>query len=183
MVHGAYTTGLLAPDLTTPYSQVGVIYVLALFPRDIAVMAILMYVQATVSCACLLTDWLWVSLSWCDTAASTFGRLFGRLTPPLPRRLPLLNLPLAPRKSVAGSAAATLTGALVAIGFWGWAVPAWQGYSAESAAEWGAVTWKWDSAPGVGVVSGGWLSLLALGAITGIISGVTEALGACTCHF
>lgn len=115
------------------------------------------------------------SLSWCDTAASTFGRLYGKYTWPLPRKL--VGLPLAPRKSFAGFAAAVLTGAVVAIGFWGWAVPAWQGYSVEAADTWGAVSWKWDEQPGVGAISGGWTSLALVGAVTGLVSGVAEALG------
>ncbi|KAG8904865.1 hypothetical protein FRB99_001032 [Tulasnella sp. 403] len=135
--------------------MVGVIYVLALFPRDIAVVAILI-------------------LSWCDTAASTFGRMYGKKTWPLPRRL--LGLPLAPRKSVAGSAAAILTGALVAAGFWGFAVPQWQGYSIEAAQKWGTVAWKWSDMPGQALVSGGWPSLVAVSTVTGVISGVVEAL-------
>lgn len=120
-----------------------------------------------------------ISLSWCDTAASTFGRLYGRYTPALPRRVPLLNLPLAQKKSLAGSAAGVATGALTAIFFWGWALPAWQGYSATTAVQLGAVSWKWADAPGVAVVSGGWASLVAMSLLVGLISGVVEALGAC----
>ncbi|KAG9046219.1 hypothetical protein FS837_004851 [Tulasnella sp. UAMH 9824] len=135
--------------------MVGVIYALALLPRDIGVMAILI-------------------LSWCDTAASTFGRLYGKYTWPLPRKF--LGLPFAPRKSFAGFAAAVLTGAAVAIGFWGWAVPQWQGYSVEAADTWGTVSWKWDEQPGVGIISGGWTSLALVGAVTGLVSGVAEAL-------
>ncbi|KAG8845285.1 hypothetical protein FRB96_002574 [Tulasnella sp. 330] len=117
-----------------------------------------------------------ICLSWCDTAASTFGRLFGRYTPALPRRIPFLNLPLAPKKSLAGSTAATLTGAITAIGFWGYAVPMWQGYSHLAASEWGPVSWKWAGAHGVGIMSGGAMSLGLVGLVVGLISGVTEAL-------
>ena len=67
--------------------------VLRWFPPDVAVMSVLL-------------------LSWCDTAASTFGRLYGRFTPRLRRG-----------KSVAGSAAAVVVGAMTAVVFWGWAVP------------------------------------------------------------
>lgn len=56
-------------------------------------------------------------LSWCDTAASTVGRIYGRYTPRLRRG-----------KSLAGSAAAALVGVLTAGVFWGWAVPRF-GYS------------------------------------------------------
>ncbi|KAL9009725.1 MAG: hypothetical protein Q9173_005273 [Seirophora scorigena] len=53
-----------------------------------------------------------VLLSWCDTAASTFGRLYGRYTPRIRKG-----------KSLAGSAAAMGVGMLTAGLFWGWAVP------------------------------------------------------------
>ncbi|MCJ1275457.1 hypothetical protein MMC21_003260 [Puttea exsequens] len=67
--------------------------VLRWFPSDVGVMAILL-------------------LSFCDTAASTFGRLWGRYTPRLRKG-----------KSVAGSAAALVVGAATAAVFYGWAVP------------------------------------------------------------
>jgi diacylglycerol kinase (CTP) len=51
-------------------------------------------------------------LSWCDTAASTFGRLYGRYTPRIRRG-----------KSLAGSLAAFLVGMGTAWWFWGWLVP------------------------------------------------------------
>lgn len=51
-------------------------------------------------------------LSWCDTAASTFGRLYGRYTPRIRRG-----------KSLAGSLAAFLVGVGTAAWFWGWLVP------------------------------------------------------------
>ena len=53
-----------------------------------------------------------VLLSWCDTAASTFGRLYGRYTIRLRRG-----------KSLAGSLAALATGCLTAAYFWGYLVP------------------------------------------------------------
>ncbi|KAJ3492036.1 hypothetical protein NLI96_g330 [Meripilus lineatus] len=80
---------------------IGVVFVLALYPLDVAIVSILI-------------------LSWADTAASTFGRMFGRYTPPLPRRVPILGIPFAPRKSLAGFIAGSLAGAAVAAGFWGW---------------------------------------------------------------
>ncbi|EIN14225.1 hypothetical protein PUNSTDRAFT_57981 [Punctularia strigosozonata HHB-11173 SS5] len=82
----------------------GVIFVLAVYPLDLAVVSILL-------------------LSWADTAASTFGRAFGRYTPPLPARIPVLGLPLAPRKSTAGFLAAFATGAGIVVGFWGFLAP------------------------------------------------------------
>ncbi|KAI9696019.1 MAG: hypothetical protein M1836_005850 [Candelina mexicana] len=66
---------------------------LTFFPKDIGVMSILL-------------------LSWCDTAASTFGRLYGRYTPRLRRG-----------KSLAGSIAAAIVGMGTAGMFWGWVVP------------------------------------------------------------
>lgn len=51
-------------------------------------------------------------LSWCDTAASTFGRWLGRYTPRIRKG-----------KSVAGSAAAALVGVGTAVAFWSWIAP------------------------------------------------------------
>ncbi|CAE6995541.1 hypothetical protein CFE70_000110 [Pyrenophora teres f. teres 0-1] len=62
-------------------------------PKDIAVMSILL-------------------LSWCDTAASTFGRLWGHLTPRVRKG-----------KSLAGSIAACVTGVITAAVWWGWLGP------------------------------------------------------------
>ncbi len=67
--------------------------VLRFFPKDVATVSILL-------------------LSWCDTAASTIGRLYGRYTPRIRRG-----------KSLAGSAAAVVVGAITAGMFWGWATP------------------------------------------------------------
>lgn len=67
--------------------------VLYSFPKDVAIMSVLL-------------------LSWCDTAASTFGRLWGRYTPRLRRG-----------KSLAGSAAAFLVGVATSYFFYGWLVP------------------------------------------------------------
>jgi diacylglycerol kinase (CTP) len=67
--------------------------VLRFAPKDIGVMGVLL-------------------LSWCDTAASTVGRLWGRHT-----------WRLRPGKSAAGSAAAVVVGVLTAWGFWGLLAP------------------------------------------------------------
>lgn len=67
--------------------------VLYSFPKDVGVMGVLL-------------------LSFCDTAASTFGRLYGRYTPRLRRG-----------KSLAGSTAAFIVGAVTAGAFWGWLAP------------------------------------------------------------
>lgn len=71
----------------------GAYVVLRFFPKDVGVMGVLL-------------------LSWCDTAASTFGRMYGRYTPRL-----------RPGKSLAGTAAAWLVGVVTAAAFWGWFVP------------------------------------------------------------
>lgn len=72
---------------------VGVYFALTFFPKDVGVVAILL-------------------LSWCDTAASTFGRLYGRYT-----------IRLRKGKSLAGSLAAFCVGVFVAAFFWGWLAP------------------------------------------------------------
>lgn len=64
--------------------------VLYFLPKDVGVMSVLL-------------------LSWCDTAASTFGRLWGRYTPRLRRG-----------KSLAGSLAAFFVGVATSYLFWGW---------------------------------------------------------------
>ncbi|CAI7596574.1 unnamed protein product [Penicillium manginii] len=71
----------------------GAYVVLRFFPKDVGVMGVLL-------------------LSWCDTAASTFGRLYGRYTPRL-----------RPGKSLAGTLAAWAVGVATAASFWGWFVP------------------------------------------------------------
>jgi diacylglycerol kinase (CTP) len=81
----------------------GVLFVLACYPRDVAVLSILI-------------------LSWADTAASTLGRLSSRHLPPgwnpaLPRRI--LGLPIARSKSAVGFLAAWATGTAVAVGYYG----------------------------------------------------------------
>lgn len=67
--------------------------VLRFFPKDIGVMSVLL-------------------LSWCDTAASTFGRLWGHRTWRVRKG-----------KSLAGSIAACITGVLTAVAFWGFIAP------------------------------------------------------------
>lgn len=71
----------------------GAYVVLRFFPKDVGVMGVLL-------------------LSWCDTAASTFGRLYGRYTPRLRQG-----------KSLAGTMAAWAVGVATAAAFWGWFVP------------------------------------------------------------
>jgi len=113
------------------------------------------------------------SLSWADTAASTIGRLCGSKTPRLPSRLPFLRLPLASRKSLAGFIAATVTGTLIAVGFWGWVAPLRSGPAGFS--------WVWEggtspSSSSTGA-TGSWIGLGVVGVVAGLVSGVAEALG------
>ncbi|KAG9245772.1 phosphatidate cytidylyltransferas-like protein [Calycina marina] len=63
------------------------------FPKDVAVMGVLL-------------------LSWCDTAASTIGRAYGRYTPRIRQG-----------KSLAGSLGAFAVGVITAAFFWGWLAP------------------------------------------------------------
>ena len=67
--------------------------VLFFFPKDVGVMGVLL-------------------LSWCDTAASTFGRAYGRYTPRIRRG-----------KSLAGSLGAFAVGVITAAAFWGYLAP------------------------------------------------------------
>lgn len=71
----------------------GAWFVLYFFPKDVGIMGVLL-------------------LSWCDTAASTFGRLWGRYTPRLRRG-----------KSLAGSLSAFLVGVATSWAFWGVLAP------------------------------------------------------------
>ncbi|EIW53793.1 diacylglycerol kinase [Trametes versicolor FP-101664 SS1] len=151
---------------------IGVIFVLAVYPLDIATVAILI-------------------LSWADTAASTVGRMFGAYTPPLPRTFPVLRLPLAPRKSLAGFLAGAATGAAIAVGFWGWFAPdaraaqlafylpagtlaAAQEVLPAQLAD--VVTKGMEAVQATGLPLGRWLGLGTLGAVCGLISGTAEAL-------
>jgi len=137
---------------------IGVNFALTFYPLDIATVAILI-------------------LSWADTAASTIGRLWGSYTPRLPSRTPVLRLPLAPRKSLAGFIAACVTGACIAVGFWTLLAPI------PRRVEGGDVTWFWDGgvrptgvdSPAFGGF-GGWLGLSLLAVFAGLVSGVAEAL-------
>ena len=135
------------------------------------------------------------SLSWADTAASTFGRLWGRYTPPLPRSL--LGLPLAPRKSLAGFAAAAITGAAITAGFWAVLAPMYDSIAACWSVEEGVRAFGVDhSAVGdaaraflreqgvPSLHSGGWVGLAIISVIAGLCTAVAEALGKLSvpCH-
>ncbi|KAG7832014.1 hypothetical protein KL920_000349 [Ogataea angusta] len=100
--------------------------------KDIAVMAVLL-------------------LSWSDTAASTFGRLYGHLTPKITKS-----------KSLAGSIAAFITGVGSSYLFYGYFVPAYPevNYYSEFA---------WEP-------SKSYLSLHTLSFLCGLVASVSEAL-------
>jgi len=124
--------------------MIGVITVLSAYPRDVAVASILL-------------------LSWADTAASIFGRLYGPKTGKLPSRL-LGFIPLLSRKSVAGSSAALLVGFLVSVIFWG-VCTSGMGNGLEEA------QWQWNQG-----CNGGWPGLMMLGVGAGLITSLIEAM-------
>ena len=124
--------------------------VLKFMPKDVAVMGILL-------------------LSWCDTAASTVGRLYGRYTPRIRRG-----------KSLAGSAAAAVVGMLTAGLFWGWASPRCgftEGFLFEGVLKLpevvrgGLLGWK----EGEGTV-GGWAALGIVSLWSGFVASASEVV-------
>ncbi|KAI1790014.1 hypothetical protein LXA43DRAFT_973862 [Ganoderma leucocontextum] len=157
---------------------IGVIFVLSVYPLDIATVSILI-------------------LSWADTAASTIGRLWGAYTPPLPPSLPLIpylpffRLPLAPRKSLAGFLAGSITGAAIAVGFWGFCYPVRDAQLLIQFPSTDALAAVYDLLPeatavvvkhsvhwmqNLDVPVGKWAGLTMLGVVSGVISGTAEAL-------
>ena len=97
----------------------------------------------------------------------------------------MLGLPFAPRKSLAGFIAASVTGALTAVAFWGWFAPSVNRPE---------VSWTWvdgfSTSPAAGddILNnvkqgqgpfnlGGWIGLGIIGVVAGLVSGVAEALG------
>lgn len=102
-------------------------------------------------------------LSWADTAASTFGRLYGHLTPRLP--LHLLGLPVATRKSLAGLIGSFATTALTTLVFWGFCT---RGMGAEL----GDAVWQWSQ-----LRTGGWLGIAILSVGAGAVTSIAEVLG------
>lgn len=124
--------------------------VLRFMPKDVATMGVLL-------------------LSWCDTAASTVGRLYGRYTPRIRRG-----------KSLAGTAAAAVVGVLTAGMFWGWAVPRF-GYTEgfmfhgelrlPEQVRGGLLGWK----EGEGAV-GGWVALGIVSLWSGFVASASEVV-------
>ncbi|KAB5582430.1 hypothetical protein GE09DRAFT_267040 [Coniochaeta sp. 2T2.1] len=126
--------------------------VLYCFPKDVGVMGTLL-------------------LSWCDTAASTFGRLYGRYTPRIRRG-----------KSLAGSTAAFLVGVATSYFFWGWLCPTFGPFPGDENFMFkgvlrlpqvvvDALGWKETSA----VVSGG-LALGIMSLWSGLVASVSEVV-------
>jgi diacylglycerol kinase (CTP) len=122
-------------------------------PKDIAVMSILL-------------------LSWCDTAASTFGRLWGHLTPKVRNG-----------KSFAGSIAACVTGVITAAVWWGWIGPLFSeyNYGEHAFAFQGVLTLPAQTRETLNLSLGqasitGYLALGAVSVAAGVIASVSEAL-------
>lgn len=132
----------------------GAFIALRFYPKDIGVMSILL-------------------LSWCDTAASTFGRLYGRYTVRLRRG-----------KSLAGSLAAFAVGVFTAVLFWGFLLPKY-GELADSSAD--AFMFQnrlslpeqvtkylgWDNAK---TVVTGPVALGVMSVVTGFVASVSELI-------
>lgn len=121
------------------------------FPKDVAVMGVLL-------------------LSWCDTAASTIGRLYGRYTPRIRKG-----------KSFAGSSAAALVGAMTALIWWGVFVPSYYGFEDgfmfKGELHLPPVIFK---SLGIGVPAApaltGWASLGVLSLWTGLVASLSEVV-------
>jgi len=130
--------------------------VLTWLPKDIGVLSVLL-------------------LSWCDTAASTFGRLWGRYTPRIRRG-----------KSLAGSLAALVVGVATAVLFWGAIAPHWGASKGYDTGKYsfmfqnrltlpsqirGLLGWTAEQA----TITGG-LALGAMSVVSGFIASASEAI-------
>ena len=124
--------------------------VLRFCPKDVGVMSVLL-------------------LSWCDTAASTFGRLWGHRTWRVRKG-----------KSLAGSIAACVTGIITAALFWGWLAPTMSSYDHDFAFQ-GVLTLpsKARDTLGLSVAQSSISGYVALGAMSvcaGIVASASEAI-------
>ena len=127
--------------------------VLRWYPKDVAVMSVLL-------------------LSWCDTAASTVGRVWGRYTWRVRRG-----------KSAAGSAAAVVTGVVTAWVFWGVVVPRWRwddGFLFKGTLQWPQTV---RGLLGDGVAGGeetgkvgGWVALGIVSLWSGVVGAASEVV-------
>jgi len=118
-------------------------------PKDVGVMSILL-------------------LSWCDTAASTIGRKYGKYTPKIRQG-----------KSLAGTAAACVVGIATAVVWWGWVVPANYGWEDTfqfkgelNAPRLPGLTPQTALTP----VATGWLALGVMSLWSGVVASVSEAI-------
>ncbi|SCU90006.1 LADA_0F01200g1_1 [Lachancea dasiensis] len=110
----------------------GLIFAFSFFPKDVALISLFL-------------------LSWSDTAASTFGRKFGHLTPKLARN-----------KSLAGSIAAFLVGFSVCYMFYGVFVPGYAHVNSPGEISWSAETSK--------------LSLFHFSLLSGVLAAFSEGI-------
>ncbi|KAK8187999.1 uncharacterized protein BKA78DRAFT_332590 [Phyllosticta capitalensis] len=112
------------------------------FPKDVGVMAVML-------------------LSWCDTAASTAGRRWGKYTPQIRRG-----------KSAAGSLAALLTGVVTAALFYGWIAPRVQ--AGEPGVDSGEFAFAFQGRLGLPWIDWGWPR--ARGLVSGVVASASEAV-------
>ncbi|CAR30659.1 diacylglycerol kinase [Lachancea thermotolerans CBS 6340] len=110
----------------------GLIFAFSFFPKDVALISLFL-------------------LSWCDTAASTFGCKFGHLTPKLARN-----------KSLAGSIAAFVVGFLVCLLFYGVFVPHYAYVNSPGELSWSAETSR--------------LSLTQFSLLGGVVAALSEGI-------
>lgn len=124
---------------------------LRFFPKDIGVMGILL-------------------LSWCDTAASTIGRAYGRYTPRIRKG-----------KSLAGSAAAALVGIATAVLWYGYFVPGYFGFEEDMMFK-GTLSIPTVAAEVLGYTAGtvpilrGWQAIGIMSLVSGLIASASEAV-------
>lgn len=127
---------------------VGTWAVLRFLPKDVGVLSVLL-------------------LSWCDTAASTCGRAWGRYTPMIRRG-----------KSVAGSAAAFVVGVAASWFWWGWFAPRYERLGIADNTGPNTFAFRGElSRPGSG--SGAITGFLALGVMSlwsGFVASASEAV-------
>ncbi|AAS53700.1 AFR329Cp [Eremothecium gossypii ATCC 10895] len=110
----------------------GLIFAFSFFSKDVALVSLFL-------------------LSWCDTAASTVGRLYGHLTPRISRN-----------KSLAGSLAAFVVGVISCAVFYGYFVPAYSHVNHP-----GEIMWNPETSR---------LSLVQLSLLGGFVASLSEGI-------
>ncbi|SCV99450.1 LAFE_0A03444g1_1 [Lachancea fermentati] len=110
----------------------GLIFAFSFFPKDVALISLFL-------------------LSWCDTAASTFGRKYGHLTPKIARN-----------KSLAGSIAAFVVGLCTCLLFYGYFVPHYSFVNHPGEIAWSESTSK--------------LNLIQLSLLGGFVAALSEGI-------